>query len=54
MALKLHKCGKRVKIKSRKLLEGHSNVCKSYMENLVGGAGWGGGGEGAFWSQNPE
>ena len=37
MALKLHKCGKRVKIKSRKLLEGHSNVCKSYMENLVGG-----------------
>ena len=33
----LHQCGKKVKIKSQKVLESNSNVCRSYMEKLVGG-----------------
>ena len=32
----LHQCGKRVKIKSQKVLEANSNVCRSYMGKLVG------------------
>ena len=34
----LYQCGKRVKIKSQKVLEANSNVCRSYMEKLVGGS----------------
>ena len=36
----LHQCGKRVKIKSQKVLEANFNVCRSYMEKLVGGSGF--------------
>ena len=35
----LQQCGKRVKIKSHKVLEANSNVCTSYMEKLAGGEG---------------
>ena len=38
-----------VEIKSQKVLEASFNVCRSYMEKLVGG-----GGGGTFCHQNPE
>ena len=46
--LNLHQCGKRVKIKSQKVLEANYNVCRSYIENVVGG------GVGAFCPENHE
>ena len=33
----LDQCGIRIKLKSQKVLEANSNVCRSYMEKLVGG-----------------
>ena len=43
----LNQCGKRVEIKSQQVLEANSNVCRSYMEKLVGERE-------AFSSQNSE
>ena len=44
----LGQCGKRVEIKIQKVLEANSNVCRSYMEKLVGV------GVGGLYPQNPE
>ena len=40
LAMILHKCGKRVKTKTQKVLQANSSACRSYRGRLVGKGGF--------------